>query len=71
VGVLRLRPNAEQANYLRTFAAIKADEVFAFDVNYREGLITFPSFHTTLAVLRRSPCGRSAGCAGPRCCWPL
>lgn len=44
-------PTAEQANYLRTFAAAKADEVFAFDVNYHEGLITFPSFHTTLAVL--------------------
>jgi hypothetical protein len=44
-------PATDQDNYMRTFAAIKAQEWYILDLSYRDGLICFPSFHTILAVL--------------------
>jgi membrane-associated phospholipid phosphatase len=44
-------PAPDQEHYMRTFAALKAEEWYTLDLAYREGLICFPSFHTILAVL--------------------
>jgi hypothetical protein len=40
-----------QAEYLRVLADLKSQEVFTMDLGYTSGLITFPSFHTILALL--------------------
>jgi membrane-associated phospholipid phosphatase len=44
-------PSPAQADYLRTLAALKSQETFTMDLRYASGLITFPSFHTILALL--------------------
>ena len=44
-------PTAEQANYTRVFGEHKDAGWYAFDAGYRDGLITFPSFHAILAAL--------------------
>ena len=44
-------PTPAQENYAKVFAEHKRPGEFAFDITYRDGLITFPSFHTILAVL--------------------
>lgn len=40
-----------QLDYLRTLTALKTQDVFTMDLSYASGLITFPSFHTILALL--------------------
>jgi membrane-associated phospholipid phosphatase len=44
-------PSPAQEGYTKVFLALKADGPFALDLSYASGLITFPSFHTILAVL--------------------
>ena len=40
-----------QIDYLRTLTALKTQDIFTMDLSYASGLITFPSFHTILALL--------------------
>lgn len=47
-------PTPEQANYTKVFAALKTDRAVTLDLEFREGLICFPSFHAALAVLAGS-----------------
>lgn len=51
--------NPTQDNYLKVFALVRTEPTYVVDLRYRDGLITFPSFHTALAVL--------AACA----LWPI
>lgn len=44
-------PLIKQENYVRTFDALKTEPTFHLDLEYRDGLMCFPSFHTILAVL--------------------
>lgn len=44
-------PATYQDEYLRVFHALKTEPVFTMDLGYTNGLITFPSFHTILALL--------------------
>jgi membrane-associated phospholipid phosphatase len=44
-------PNDAQARYMRLFFALKAEGWFELEPTISEGLVTFPSFHTILAVL--------------------
>jgi hypothetical protein len=44
-------PNGEQERTTRIFLALKSDDWFTLDRPNIAGLVAFPSFHTTLAVL--------------------
>jgi len=44
-------PHAAQAEVQRVFLSLKQPGDYHFDLNHVEGLISFPSFHTILAVL--------------------
>jgi hypothetical protein len=44
-------PLIRQDNYMETFRKLKAEGTFVMDIDYSDGLICFPSFHTILAVL--------------------
>lgn len=43
--------NPAQSEFLSVLAALKAEGLFTMDLGYASGLITFPSFHTILALL--------------------
>jgi hypothetical protein len=43
-------PSVTQAEYVRVFTALKESDSFAIDLDYANGLITFPSFHAILAL---------------------
>jgi membrane-associated phospholipid phosphatase len=45
------KPFIDQANYMETLSKLKATGPFVPDINYSDGLICFPSFHTVLAIL--------------------
>jgi membrane-associated phospholipid phosphatase len=45
------RPSIDHSSYLALFSKLRSDGPFTLDLSYRDGLITFPSFHTILAVL--------------------
>jgi membrane-associated phospholipid phosphatase len=49
--VYNYAPSREQAGYVRTAEALKSGAPFVLDLGNQDGLITFPSFHTVLAVL--------------------
>lgn len=44
-------PSIDQTKYMETFYRLKTDTIFVLDINYSDGLICFPSFHTVLAIL--------------------
>jgi membrane-associated phospholipid phosphatase len=44
-------PQIDQSNYEKMLKLIKSNYTAYLDLNYSEGLICFPSFHTILAVL--------------------
>jgi hypothetical protein len=44
-------PLIRQVDYMETFRKLKAEGAFVMDINYSDGLICFPSFHTILAIL--------------------
>jgi membrane-associated phospholipid phosphatase len=44
-------PMTDQELYMQTFAAIRSHDWYSIDLSYSNGLITFPSFHTLLAIL--------------------
>jgi len=45
------QPVIAQEKYLKTFYEIKTAGVYELDINYSNGLICFPSYHTILAIL--------------------
>ena len=49
--VYQYPPDADQEIYVKTLLTLKSSDWFMLDFSYRYGLITFPSFHTVLAVL--------------------
>src|SRR5262249_24987312 len=44
-------PLTKQTNYMETYRDLKTEGTFVMDIDYSDGLICFPSFHTILAVL--------------------
>lgn len=44
-------PNSAQSGYMKIFAELKTNTWFVIDLSNLDGLMTFPSFHTVLAVL--------------------
>jgi len=44
-------PSMAQGEYVKVFTALKTQGRFVVDLTYHYGLITFPSFHTVLAIL--------------------
>lgn len=45
------QPSINQDAYMHVFAQLKASPTFVMNLEYRNGLISFPSFHTILAFL--------------------
>ena len=64
--LVRVRLSAERKPimFMQVFAALKSQEVFVIDLSDVNGLLSFPSFHTILAVL-----AAAALWSVPDLCW--